>query len=96
MVALGFADGKRQVAATQHRVTDVLDVEIGSAQPAGKKHEQLVARGLQIGGVQGADWRELGNGIHQLVELLAQFAHGGFAPDQCVRGIFSHDVAMQQ
>jgi hypothetical protein len=58
LVALVFTDGKGHVSAAQHRMPDVLHVEVGPpSQP--ERNMNNLSRGLQVGRVQArivANW----------------------------------------
>ena len=83
-------DGKGQMTAAQHRMTDVLDIKVRPAEPARKEHVQFVLRGLQLDRVQGTNRGELGNAVHQFVEAIAKPGQRAFATDQLVRSLLLH------
>lgn len=67
------------------------DKQVGSAEPAGEEHVELVARALQVVRVHRAQFGELGDGFHQRVETVAQAGNPGVAADLVVSGLFVHE-----
>jgi len=59
-IALGFADGNGRWRARKKRLTDLLQVQRRSAEPAGKKQVQLFGRARQVLRMQLADGVILG------------------------------------
>ncbi len=72
------------MALAQHGMAEFLHEQLRPAHPAGQEHEQLVFGVLQVGCVHLAHAMHLGQFVHQLIEMLHQFAYLCFAADALV------------
>ena len=86
LVTLLGADGERHVAGPQARVAEFFNKKIRATEPAGKEHVELVTRDLEVFRVHGAQFLELGYGIHQFIKAVAKLADTGVAADFFIGG----------
>ena len=84
LVALALADGERQMARAQPRMTEALDVHGRPAEPADEEPAQLVARALERGRMKRADLARLGQGVHEIIEAIDERADAGLTADALV------------
>lgn len=82
LVPFPLTDAKRQVPHPEAGVTIALDVQLGTARPAGEEEEELLARNPEARRMERPDRGRLGRRIHQIVEPIHQPANAFLAAEE--------------